>query len=76
MTRVNGNPHSGRYGYAHDRSKDNGYTKICPNCCVRYGLRDDFVNRERNIDMVLCSKCKPKQAPVKKHIERMGPNRE
>lgn len=74
MTRVNGNPHGGRYGCSHTMTKDTGYTKVCPDCCTRYASEPGLAGKSRYVDLVTCQKCRIKAANIIKarNTEFMG----
>jgi len=40
---------------------DTGYTALCPNCYARYNCKQQFINKERNIEFVQCPSCIEKE---------------
>lgn len=38
---------------------DTGYTKVCPFCSRRYGIRPALIGRERFVDIEACGSCTP-----------------
>ncbi len=53
--------YEGHYATAYIAIPDTGYSAICPRCNKRTNEEKSFINRVREIDIIVCEACEAKK---------------